>query len=58
VTPGVNFTNDLCAAFMWAYPESAKKSENLTAFFALSGSVRAKAAHRTLMKLSAGRIFF
>ncbi len=33
-------------------PKSAKKTVKLSVFFALSGSVRAKAAHRLLMKLA------
>jgi len=44
----------LRAAFMHADPESAKKTDNLTVFFALLGSARAKAARRTLMKLTPG----
>jgi hypothetical protein len=35
--PGVNFINDAQAAFACADPESAKKTDNLTVFFTLSG---------------------
>jgi hypothetical protein len=51
---GVNFVNVLRAAFACADPESAKKTDNLTSFFALKGSVCVKAAHRMLMKLTPG----
>jgi len=37
--PGVNFINILRAAFVRPDPESAKKTDNLTVFFALLGSV-------------------
>ena len=49
---GVNFTNVLRAAFTLTDPKSAKKLLNLTVFFALLGSTIAKAAHRTLVKLT------
>ncbi len=39
---------------MFADPKSAKKTDNLTIFFALLGSARVKAAQRTLMKLIPG----
>jgi hypothetical protein len=43
LTPGVNFINVLQAALTHADPESAKKkTDNLTVFFSLSGSVQAK----------------
>jgi len=35
-------------------PEIAKKTNDLTVFFALSGSLRVKASHRALMKLTPG----
>ena len=54
LTPGVNFTNILQAAFMHADPKSAIKLLNLTVFFALLGSAHVKAAHRTLVKLTPG----
>ncbi len=54
LTAGVNFINVLPAAFRLADPESAKQIDNLTVFFALSGSARVKAARRTLMKLNPG----
>jgi len=52
VTSGANFTNVLQAAFVKADPKSSKKTENLAVFFAHLGSARAKAACRTLMKLT------
>ncbi len=52
LTPSVNFTNVLRAAFAHANHESAKKIDDLTVFFVLLGSARAKAACRTLMKLT------
>ena len=52
--PGFNFTNVLRAAFTLADPKSAKKLLNLTVFFALLGSMSAKAARRTLVKLTPG----
>jgi len=36
------------------YPKSAKKTDNLTVFFPLSGSGLVKAARRTLIKLTPG----
>ena len=56
--PGVNFTNILQAAFMHADPKSAIKLLNLTVFFALLGSARIKAAHRTLVKMTPTVNFF
>jgi len=50
--PGVNFINVLGAAFAYKDPESAKNSVKLSVFFGLSGSARAKAVPRTLMKLT------
>jgi len=55
LTPGVNFINVQQAAFTIADPKSAKKTDNLTVCFALSGSAKVKAAHRKLMKLTLGR---
>jgi len=55
---GVNFINVLLAAFACADPESTKKTDNLTVLFGLSGSARAKAARRMLMKLTPGRAIF
>ncbi len=51
--------NILRAAFTHADPESAKKTDNLTAFYVIRFlllllSARAKAASRMLMKLSIG----
>jgi hypothetical protein len=51
LSPGVNFINFLQAAFMHADPKSTKNTVKLPVFFALSGSVCAKAARRMLMKL-------
>jgi len=51
---GVNFFNILWAAFTCADPESIKNIVKLSVFFALSGSVHSKSAHRTLMKLTLG----
>ena len=52
--PWVNFTNVLQAAFTRADPKSVIKLLNLTVFFALLGSGRVEAAHRTLVKLTPG----
>jgi len=49
---GINFINILQAAFASTDPESIKKTDNLTVFFALSGSKQVKAAPRMLMKLT------
>jgi len=37
LTPGVNIINVQWAAFAWADPANAKKTDNLTVFFALLG---------------------
>jgi len=50
----MNFTNILSAAFMRVDPKSAKKTDNLTVFFALLGSAPVKAAHKMLVKLTSG----
>ncbi len=50
--PGANFINNLRAAFVCEDPKSAKKTYNMTAFFALLGSASAKAAQRRLMILT------
>jgi hypothetical protein len=52
LTPGVNYTNVLCAAFTLLDPESVKKIDKLSVFFTLLGSSHVKAAHRMLTKLS------
>jgi len=52
LTTGVNFNNVLQAPFACTDPKSAKKTDNLTVFFALSKSVRIKADGRTLVKLT------
>ena len=54
LTPMVNFTNILRAAFRRADPKSAIKLHELTVFFALLGSACVKAAYRMLMKLTPG----
>jgi len=53
-TSGVNFIDVLHIAFTIADPKSAKKTVKLSVFFELSGSVWAKAALETLMKLTPG----
>jgi len=53
--PGVNFIIILLAAFACADPKSAKKTYNLTVFFAILGSAHVKAACKMLMKLIPGR---
>jgi len=55
-TPGVSSINVLRAAFMLASPESAKKTVKLSVFFALLGSARVKAVHRTLAKSTPGGV--
>ncbi len=52
LSPGVNFIDILRAVFACAYPKCTKKTDNLTVIFALPGSVHAKTARRTLMKLT------
>jgi len=49
---GVNFINILRAAFGHADHESAKKTDNLTVFFALLVAECVKAARKKLMKLT------
>jgi len=46
---GANFINVLQAGFIRANPESAKKTDDLTVFFVLLGSVSVKAAHKMLV---------
>jgi len=50
LTPVVNFTNILCKAFHAQIPKAQKKTESLTVFFALLGSVLVKAARKILVK--------
>jgi len=52
LTIGVNSINILRVAFALADPDNAKKTDNLTVFFALLGYAGVKAARRTLMKLT------
>jgi len=47
-TPVVNFNNILQAAFTRTDPKSAKKTDNLTVFFAHLGSVHVKAARKNV----------
>jgi len=54
-SPGVKFINVPRAAFTLVDPKSAKKIDNLTVFYTLYGSSRAKAACRKLVKLTPGR---
>ncbi len=49
---GVKIINILRAVYMHTDPKSTKKTDSLTVFFALSGSVRVKAARKTLVKLT------
>jgi len=54
-TSGVDFINILQAAFTCKDPGSAKKYSQVDSlFFALLGSARAKAARKTLVKLTPG----
>ncbi len=52
---GVNFIDFLQTAFTLVDPKSSKMKVKLTVFLTLSGTACAKAAHRTLMKLTQGR---
>ncbi len=52
--PGVNFINILQSAFMCSDPESAKKTDGLTVFFVLLGSLCIKVARKMLVKLTPG----
>jgi len=56
LTPGVNFTNILCATFIQADPKSAKKTDSLTVFFALLGYSRVKAWCKMFVKPTPGRV--
>jgi len=53
-TPGVDFINILCTAFMLVDPKSVKRYWQLDWVLTLSGSASAKAVRRTLMKLTPG----
>jgi len=52
ITPWVNINNVLRATFACADTKIAKNTDDLTVFFALLGSVSAKAACKTLVKLT------
>ena len=54
LTPGVDSVNILCAAFTQADPKSAKKTDSLTVFFVLMGSVCVKALRKMLVKSTPG----
>jgi len=54
-TPGLNFINVLRTAFMHVDPESVRIQSNPQYLFTLLESTCAKAARRTLMKLTPGR---
>jgi len=54
-TPGFNFTNILHTAFTRPDPKSAKKTDNLTIYFALLLSAYIKSAHKMLTKLTPGK---
>jgi hypothetical protein len=49
LTPGVNFTNILHAAFTCADPKGAKETDGLNVFFAVLGSEYIKAGLKRLM---------
>jgi len=53
-SPGVDFTNDLCAVFTCTDHKSAKWESSHQCFFVHLGSAQEKAAHKTLMKLTPG----
>jgi len=50
--PGINFINVLRTAFTNADPNSVKTTHDFAVYFTLSGSACAKAAWRTLIKLT------
>jgi len=50
----VSISSTFCKQLLPEDRKRAKKTDNLTVFFALSGSALVKAAHRTLMKLTPG----
>jgi len=50
----ISSCNILRVAFASADHKSTEKTDNLTVFFVLSGSVRTKAARRALIKLTSG----
>ncbi len=52
--PGVNFINVCLSSFHTRRSQKCKKTDDLTVFFALQGSACAKAACRTMMKLTPG----
>jgi len=54
ITAGLNFINILRAAFTLADPECIKRQSLHQYLLALLGSMSAKAARRTLMKLTSG----
>ncbi len=49
-SPGVNFTTVLRKAFRHTDSKTAKKTDSLTVFLVLLGSVRVKAARKLLVK--------
>jgi hypothetical protein len=55
LTPGLNFINVLCTAFVHVDPKSVRIQQNPQYLFTLLGSTCAKAVRRTLMKLTPGR---
>jgi len=54
-TSGVNFTNILRSTFTLADPKSAKKTNDLTIFFALFESGHVKNARKMLVKSTPGK---
>jgi hypothetical protein len=57
LTPWVNLTNILRAAFRYADHKSVKKTDCLNVFFALSGSAGIKALNKMLVKSTPGGCF-
>ncbi len=54
LTPDVNFINVQCTAFALVAPKSIRIQSSCQYHFTLLGSTGAKAAHRTLVKLTPG----
>ncbi len=54
--PGLNFINVLRTAFMLVGPKSVRIQSRSQYLFTLLGSTCADTAHRTLMKLTPGRV--
>jgi hypothetical protein len=54
LTPRVNFTNIFTCSFCARRSRQHKKTDNFTGLFTLLSSEHAKAARKTLMKLTPG----